>query len=245
MWLVVQLIMCAFLAYVVKSSAFVSAHRRGLSPAMSTARQLAVGDRAPDFELKNAKGQSFRLSDYLGKKSVVVFFYPADNSPGCTQQVCAFQRKFPDFRAANAEVFGVSNGGVADKEKFIASNGVTSYELLIDEGDKLRKAWKVPRALFGKPFCPVETSSSDEATCSACPLSRSHPRSSDVRGRPGGQSRRDLRRFGAGSAAHRQGPRRSPSCSQNEAVNSRCQYYPPQSIGSASSIVNKPREKIT
>eukprot|EP01033_Poteriospumella_lacustris_P003265 gene3264-2407_t len=116
---------------------------------MSTARQLAVGDRAPDFELKNAKGQSFRLSDYLGKKSVVVFFYPADNSPGCTQQVCAFQRKFPDFRAANAEVFGVSNGGVADKEKFIASNRVTSYELLIDEGDKVRKAWKVPRALFG------------------------------------------------------------------------------------------------
>eukprot|EP01042_Synura_sphagnicola_P012967 gene12967-16486_t len=143
--------MCAFLACVVKSGAFAGVYRRGLSPTMSTARQLAVGDRAPDFELKNAKGQSFRLSDYLGKKSVVVFFYPADNSPGCTQQVCAFQRKFPDFRAANAEVFGVSNGGVADKEKFIASNRVTSYELLIDEGDKVRKAWKVPRALFVIP----------------------------------------------------------------------------------------------
>lgn len=157
MWSLIHLIMCVFLACVVKSGAFMSFHRRGLSPAMSTARQLAVGDRAPDFELKNAKGQSFRLSNYLGKKSVVVFFYPADNSPGCTQQVCAFQRKFPDFRAANAEVFGVSSGSAADKERFIASNRVTSYELLIDEGDRVRKAWNVPRALFGKPHRPSQT----------------------------------------------------------------------------------------
>lgn len=123
---------------------------RPVNIAMNALRMLAVGDVAPDFELKNYKGQSFKLSSFKGKKSVVVFFYPADNTPGCTQEVCAFQKRFPDFRAANAEVFGVSSGGPADKEKFISSNKVTSYDLLIDEGDKVRTAWKVPRALFGK-----------------------------------------------------------------------------------------------
>ena len=65
-------------------------------------------------------------------------------------QVCAFQRKFPDFKAAGAEVFGISSGGKDDKEKFVSKNKVSSYELLMDHGDVVRKQWKVPRALMGK-----------------------------------------------------------------------------------------------
>ena len=69
---------------------------------------------------------------------MVVFFYPADNTPGCTQEVCAFERKAPDFKSKGAIVFGVSSGGPADKEKFIKANKLSSMELLIDAGDKAR-----------------------------------------------------------------------------------------------------------
>lgn len=61
-----------------------SAHASGSSSFLS---MLQVGDVAPDFELKNYKGQTFKLSSFKGKKSVVVFFYPADNTPGCTAEV--------------------------------------------------------------------------------------------------------------------------------------------------------------
>jgi thioredoxin-dependent peroxiredoxin len=117
---------------------------------LSTLSMVSVGESAPDFDLKNYQGKSFKLSSFKGKKNVVVFFYPADNTPGCTTEVCAFQKRFPDFKALNAEVFGISSGGPADKQKFVTANKVTSYELLIDEGDKVRSAWKVPKALFGK-----------------------------------------------------------------------------------------------
>eukprot|EP01040_Poterioochromonas_malhamensis_P005463 gene5463-5863_t len=110
---------------------------------------LAVGEAAPDFELKNFQGKSFKLSSFKGKQPVVVFFYPADSTPGCTKEACEFQRKSPEFKKIGAEVFGISSGGKADKEKFIQNNGLNSIELLIDEGDKVRTAWKVPRALFG------------------------------------------------------------------------------------------------
>lgn len=110
---------------------------------------LAVGEQAPDFELKNAAGKSFKLSSFKGKKPVVVFFYPSDNTPGCTKEACAFQKRAPDFKKQGAEVFGVSGQGKAEKEKFISANGLKDIELLIDEGDKLRNSWKVPKALFG------------------------------------------------------------------------------------------------
>jgi peroxiredoxin Q/BCP len=64
-------------------------------------------------------------------------------------KVCAFEKRAPDFKSKGAKVFGVSSGGPADKDKFIRANKLQSMELLIDEGDKLRTSWKVPRALFG------------------------------------------------------------------------------------------------
>ena len=64
--------------------------------------------------------------------------------------MCAFQKRFPDFKAAGAEVFGISSGGSADKEKFITKNQVSSYELLMDAKDEVRKKWQVPKAAFGK-----------------------------------------------------------------------------------------------
>eukprot|EP01041_Mallomonas_annulata_P010893 gene10893-22743_t len=116
-------------------------------------KMLAVGEAAPDFALKNAAGKEFKLSSFKGKKScrqpVVVFFYPADSTPGCTKEVCAFEKRYPDFKSKGAEVFGISSGSATDKTKFIRETNLKSFDLLIDEGDKTRTAWKVPRALFG------------------------------------------------------------------------------------------------
>lgn len=110
---------------------------------------IKVGDVAPDFELLTSVGKKIKLSAFKGKKSVVVFFYPADNSPGCTAEACQFEKKAPDFKAKGAEVLGISSGNAADKEKFIKANKLNNMELLSDIGDKVRKSWEVPRALFG------------------------------------------------------------------------------------------------
>lgn len=106
---------------------------------------VAIGEAAPDFELKNAAGKAFKLSSFKGKQPVVIFFYPADNSPGCTKEACAFEKKAPDFKALKAQVFGISSGGATDKDKFIRANKLNSMELLIDSDNKARTAFKVPK----------------------------------------------------------------------------------------------------
>lgn len=68
---------------------------------------------------------------------------------GCTQEVCAFEKKAPDFKSKGAEVFGISSGNKDDKLKFIRVNKLNNMELLIDSNDTVRNAWKVPRGVFG------------------------------------------------------------------------------------------------
>ena len=106
---------------------------------------VSVGEAAPDFDLKNSVGKSFKLSSFKGKQPVVIFFYPADSTPGCTKEACAFEKKAPDFKGLKAQVFGISSGNAADKDKFIRTNKLNSMELLIDSEDKARNAFKVPR----------------------------------------------------------------------------------------------------
>ena len=78
---------------------------------------LNVGDKAPDFTLKDKNGSPVSLSDYLGKK-VVLYFYPNDNTPGCTRQACAFGAAYGAFLAKGVEVIGVSKDSVASHVKF-------------------------------------------------------------------------------------------------------------------------------
>ena len=66
------------------------------------ARTIDTGDRAPDFELPSTTGHAVRLADFLGKKNVVLFFYPKDETPGCTVEACTFRDNFSDFAAAGA-----------------------------------------------------------------------------------------------------------------------------------------------
>lgn len=78
---------------------------------------LEVGTKAPDFTLQDKDGRSVSLSDFRGKK-VVLYFYPKDNTPGCTRQACAFASAYEDFRTQNAMVIGISKDSAASHLKF-------------------------------------------------------------------------------------------------------------------------------
>ena len=78
---------------------------------------LEIGMKAPDFTLKNKNGEDFTLSSLLGKK-VVLYFYPKDNTPGCTRQACAFAGAYKQFEAKGLEVVGISKDSVASHVKF-------------------------------------------------------------------------------------------------------------------------------
>ena len=78
---------------------------------------LEIGTKAPNFTLKDKDGKEVSLSDFLGKK-VVLYFYPKDNTPGCTRQACAFAGAYEEFKSKNFEVIGISKDSVASHVKF-------------------------------------------------------------------------------------------------------------------------------
>ena len=87
------------------------------------------------------------LKDFLGKKPVVLFFYPKDDTPGCTKEVCAFRDNFEEFRKLDSEVIGISSDSVESHSSF-AKNHNLPFTLLSDEGSKVRKLYGVPKT-FG------------------------------------------------------------------------------------------------
>lgn len=91
---------------------------------------LEVGMMAPDFVLPDAEGQEIRLSDYRGKK-VVLYFYPKDNTPGCTRQACAFAGAYQGFRERDVVVIGISKDSVASHKKFAEKHNLP-FILLAD-----------------------------------------------------------------------------------------------------------------
>ena len=78
---------------------------------------LEIGSQAPDFALTDKDGNTVRLSDFLGRK-VVLYFYPKDNTPGCTRQACAFAAAYEEFRSQDIAVIGISKDSVASHRKF-------------------------------------------------------------------------------------------------------------------------------
>ncbi len=102
--------------------------------------KIAVGDMAPDFELKDKDGKVVRLSDFRGKQSVVLYFYPKDDTPGCTAQACSFRDSYEDFKAAGAEVIGISSDSGSSHSKF-AEHHRLPFVLLSDIIGKARKAY--------------------------------------------------------------------------------------------------------
>lgn len=102
--------------------------------------KVNIGDTAPDFELKDKDGNIVKLSDFRGEKSVVVYFYPKDETPGCTAQACSFRDSYQDFTDAGAEVIGISSDGSSSHAGF-AENHRLPFILLSDLTGKVRKSY--------------------------------------------------------------------------------------------------------
>ncbi|KAH7435679.1 hypothetical protein KP509_06G075000 [Ceratopteris richardii] len=112
-----------------------------------TVCKVSKGDVAPPFTLKDQDGKSVSLSKFKGKP-VVLYFYPADETPGCTKQACAFRDSYEKFKKAGAVVIGVS-GDSSESHKNFAKKYRLPFTLLSDEGNKLRKEWGIPGDFFG------------------------------------------------------------------------------------------------
>lgn len=107
---------------------------------------LKTGDEAPDFTLRDASGHAVQLSDYRNKQAVVVYFYPKDNTPGCTKEACAFRDAYEDFKAAGAEVIGISSDSGESHQTFAQQHRLP-FILLSDPDGQIRKRYQVPRTL--------------------------------------------------------------------------------------------------
>lgn len=107
--------------------------------------ELKPGDKAPNFTLPTDGGGKVSLSKLRGKK-VVLYFYPKDNTRGCTAEACSFRDSYEAFTAAGAEVIGVSSDSVESHDRF-ASRHTLPFVLLADEGGKVRKQYGVPTTL--------------------------------------------------------------------------------------------------
>ncbi len=108
---------------------------------------LAVGDKAPDFTVPSSTGEPLTLSALYAKRTVVLYFYPKDDTPGCTIEACTFRDRYDAFAEAGAEVVGISSDSAASHEKF-ASKHKLPMKLAADEGGKVRALYGV-RATLG------------------------------------------------------------------------------------------------
>lgn len=108
--------------------------------------RVAVGDVAPDFSLSDQQGSLVTLSALLQKGPVVVFFYPKDNTMGCTAQVCAFRDAYEDFLQEKASVVGISSDSSTSHRSFADKHGFV-FSILSDTGQTTRNAYGVPKSL--------------------------------------------------------------------------------------------------
>jgi len=101
---------------------------------------LRIGDAAPDFSLRASDGRDVALASFRGTQNVVLIFYPKDQTPGCTKQLCTASADSAAFASAGVALFGVNGDGAASHERFIAKHGLT-MPLLIDPGLAVAKAY--------------------------------------------------------------------------------------------------------
>ncbi len=109
---------------------------------------LKIGDTCPNFSLKNQNGETVYSADLIGSKNLVIFFYPKDETPGCTKEACSFRDMHDEFKSLGCEVIGISSDSVHSHKKF-AEKFQLSYILLADTQKTVRAAFQVPANLFG------------------------------------------------------------------------------------------------
>lgn len=117
-----------------------------MDTSITPSRPVAVGDRAPDFTLPDQTGAPVRLSDLLGERAVVLYFYPKDETGGCTAEACSFRDSYEVFKDAGAEVVGVSSDSVESHQSF-ATHHRLPFVLLSDADGALRRRYGVPTTL--------------------------------------------------------------------------------------------------
>ena len=110
-----------------------------------TKDRVDVGSKAPDFTLPSQSGEMSSLRDFAGKP-VILFFYPKDDTPGCTKEVCAFRDRYEEFRKLDVEVIGISSDSVESHRTFAAKHDLP-FTLLSDEEGKVRRLYGVPKTL--------------------------------------------------------------------------------------------------
>jgi peroxiredoxin Q/BCP len=116
---------------------------------------LQIGDMAPDFALPSDTGEMVRRSDLLGKR-VVLYFYPKDDTSGCTTQACGFRDAYPVIEEKNAVVLGVSPDGVKSHQKFKTKHNLP-FTLLVDEDHSAAEAYGVwqEKSMYGKKYMGI------------------------------------------------------------------------------------------
>jgi thioredoxin-dependent peroxiredoxin len=124
---------------------------------MAEAKSLAVGSKAPAFDLPAHPEGRFKLSQFKGKQNVVLYFYPKDDTPGCTTEACEFRDQFESFHAAGTVVLGVSCDSVASHSKFATKHGLT-FPLLADEDHAVAEKYGVwvEKNMYGKKSMGVQ-----------------------------------------------------------------------------------------
>ncbi len=119
--------------------------------------ELKEGDKAPEFSLPSSDGGNVSLKDFKGKKSLVLYFYPKDDTPGCTKEACDFRDLRKQFQAADAEIFGVSFDSINSHKKFITKYKLP-FPLLADEDKATAKKYGVfkQKSFMGRSFMGIE-----------------------------------------------------------------------------------------
>jgi thioredoxin-dependent peroxiredoxin len=107
---------------------------------------VKIGDKAPDFTLPSQIGDNVTLSEFLGKKNIVLYFYPKDETIGCTKEACSFRDSYEELTSLDAQVLGVSGQSVESHKSFASHYGL-QFILLSDVGDKVRELYGVPKSL--------------------------------------------------------------------------------------------------
>lgn len=111
-------------------------------------KKIETGSKIPHFTLKDQHGSTFDVNSLLGKKNIVIYFYPKDDTPGCTREACSFRDQFEVFREADAEIIGVSAQSVESHKEFAEKHRL-SFTLLSDTGNQVRKLFGVPTSFLG------------------------------------------------------------------------------------------------
>ena len=117
---------------------------------------LTEGKKAPSFKLKDQNGNDVSLKDFIGKQ-IVLYFYPKDDTPGCTKEACSFRDNFPDFKDIKAVILGVSPDSPASHKKFISKYNLP-FTLLSDENKEVLEKYEVwkEKNMYGKKYMGVE-----------------------------------------------------------------------------------------